>query len=374
MAKQDIKIGASANDGTGDPARTAFTKMNANFAEVYTALGAPSNGAIPSALPVNKGGTGATTAAAARANLGLGNASTSDIINNLVTGDKNSPLSAAMGKKLSDEKMNYGTAGVGSNYNGFTVNSLDATMSPQSFRTSVLKDRDGWYFLTGDIGTWITTPNAPSTHGFFFGTHHFSNNYSYSKRFYTPNFGNNLYMQTAINATTWSPYVFMRHSGNTTVDGNGFLKNASPIVELYADKIELNDEAQQQNIEFEKLGIGDYLVKGSSGFAQEGWYIEQPKDANGNVLVAMVYEQLENNDISVKTYKKKFDLETASIVADTENPADIPAGRWIDIRLQELPQPEPEVESNFIAPPDFQPTNLSEAVQSFMAGGGYASE
>jgi len=35
MAKQSISIGSSANDGTGDPLRTAFTKINANFTELY---------------------------------------------------------------------------------------------------------------------------------------------------------------------------------------------------------------------------------------------------------------------------------------------------------------------------------------------------
>ena len=35
MAKQTIGIGSSANDGTGDPLRTAFTKVNANFTELY---------------------------------------------------------------------------------------------------------------------------------------------------------------------------------------------------------------------------------------------------------------------------------------------------------------------------------------------------
>ena len=125
---------------------------------------------------------------------------------------------------------------------------------------------------------------------------------------------------------------------NTSVDANGFIKAASPIVKLFADKIELNDEAQLQQITFEKLGVGDYLVKGSLGFAQEGWYIETPKDANGNALVAVVYEQLDNNDISVKTYAKMFDEETGDIVANTAKPRDIPSTRWIDLRLQELPQ------------------------------------
>jgi len=35
MAKQTINIGASANDGTGDPLRIAFDKVNSNFTELY---------------------------------------------------------------------------------------------------------------------------------------------------------------------------------------------------------------------------------------------------------------------------------------------------------------------------------------------------
>lgn len=139
----------------------------------------------------------------------------------------------------------------------------------------------------------------------------------------------------------WTDY-FIHTTQNTSVDPNGFLKAASPIVSLYADKIELNDEAKLQDINFEKLGVGDYLIKGSLGFAQEGWYIEMPKDANGNVLVAVVYEQLDNNDISVKTYAKKFDEETGDVVANTAKPRDIPSTRWIDLRLQALPQTNPQ--------------------------------
>jgi len=42
MAKQTINIGSSANDGTGDPLRTAFDKVNDNFNELYAATGAGS--------------------------------------------------------------------------------------------------------------------------------------------------------------------------------------------------------------------------------------------------------------------------------------------------------------------------------------------
>ncbi|HEM7531267.1 TPA: hypothetical protein U2J51_003735 [Acinetobacter nosocomialis] len=145
------------------------------------------------------------------------------------------------------------------------------------------------------------------------------------------------------NVNTFQPWRKILSSKNTTVDANGFIKSASPIVKLFADKIEPNDEASEQPLSFEKLDVGHYLVKGSSGFAKEGWYIETPKDANGNILFAVIYQQLENKDIEIKTFKKKFDVESASIIADLDNPVDISTGRWIDIRLQEIPKPVPEM-------------------------------
>ncbi|HFX6306606.1 TPA: hypothetical protein ACIFC0_003642 [Acinetobacter nosocomialis] len=130
---------------------------------------------------------------------------------------------------------------------------------------------------------------------------------------------------------------FFRTSSNTTVDANGFLKNASPVVKLFADKIEPNEEAAEQPLSFEKLGIGHYLVKGSSGFAKEGWWIEIPTDTHGNKICAVEYQTLENGDLEIKTFKKKLN-EEGDIVANLDAPIDIPNNangepRWIDIRL-----------------------------------------
>jgi len=36
MTQQIINLGNTANDGTGDPLRTAFTKINANFTDLYS--------------------------------------------------------------------------------------------------------------------------------------------------------------------------------------------------------------------------------------------------------------------------------------------------------------------------------------------------
>ncbi|WP_151797095.1 phage tail fiber protein [Acinetobacter nosocomialis] len=140
---------------------------------------------------------------------------------------------------------------------------------------------------------------------------------------------------------TWSSnsisYFNILHSANTTVDANGFIKKASPIIRLFVDKIEPNDEAAEQPLSFEKLDIGHYLVKGSSGFAKEGWWIEIPTDTHGNKICAVEYQTLENGDLEIKTFKKKLN-EEGDIVANLDAPIDIPNNangepRWIDIRL-----------------------------------------
>ena len=35
MAREIINVGATPNDGLGDPIRTAFTKTNTNFSELF---------------------------------------------------------------------------------------------------------------------------------------------------------------------------------------------------------------------------------------------------------------------------------------------------------------------------------------------------
>ena len=266
MAIQKVKTGAAVNDGTGDDARTAFTKINQNFT------------------------------------------------------DSDNAASRQVGKDAGNV-MEVGAFGLGSAKRAQNVNPAVDLSASELDRTQMYNFID-----TGSVGYgggwgW---PVGVKVHFILGG---FTNTQLYHV------------VAADRNASTRTVgYHLIRTSQNTQVDPNGFIKNASPIAQLFADKIELNDEANLQDITFEKLGVGDYLVKGSSGFAQEGWYVEMPKDANGNVLVAVIYEQLANNDISIKTYAKKFDEETGDVVANTAKPRDIPSTRWIDLRLQELPQ------------------------------------
>lgn len=278
MAKQTVNIGTSVNDGSGDPARTAFNKLNQNNTEIYNYLGDGVN--------LNKLGTAAFK-------------NTGESPGNVI--------------------------GVGDF--GFGGNNSAATGGFETYRRNrFVASQPGTLGYPGSYALGYQLNGADQWQVYLM--QEVANNNIYFGR--RPSPADPIY---------WS---LARTTTNTTVDGNGFIKNASPIVKLFADKVELNDEAGQQNISFEKLGVGDYLIKGSTGFAQEGWYVETPKDANGNLLVAVVYEQLENGDISVKTYDYMLNNK-GRIVADTETPLDIPETRWIDLRLQELPQPEIEV-------------------------------
>lgn len=146
-------------------------------------------------------------------------------------------------------------------------------------------------------------------------------------------------------ARVWSSVHTVYHTGNTTKDANGFLKAASPIVKVFADKVELNDDAVNQNVTYKKNGVGDYTITTVSGLSTDGWYIELPKDMNGNPKVAVTLQET-NGVISLKSYKRIFSMETFTFVPDLNEPLDIPDGRWIDLRLNEIPVElsEPELE------------------------------
>jgi hypothetical protein len=138
-------------------------------------------------------------------------------------------------------------------------------------------------------------------------------------------------------------------TASTTVDSNGFIKRASPIARLsnnpegmdadYIDGFTLAGcvavNAEAEGVMAERISTGVYKVTGALGFAAEGWTMEVPQDVNGNRLCFVATETAEDGTITVTVNKRRFDIDTATIVAD--EPMDIPAGRWIDLRL-EMPE------------------------------------
>ena len=59
MTRQDINIGSAANDGTGDTLRSAGSKINSNFQELYLQFGGDSD-VLSSLITIkDSAGTGA---------------------------------------------------------------------------------------------------------------------------------------------------------------------------------------------------------------------------------------------------------------------------------------------------------------------------
>ncbi|HEM8210202.1 TPA: hypothetical protein U2M19_001016 [Providencia rettgeri] len=147
----------------------------------------------------------------------------------------------------------------------------------------------------------------------------------------------------------------MYHTGNTTKDTQGNIKVASPIVKLFADDIELNDESE--GVEMEHLGIGHYLIKGVVGFNADGaWGINNgfviPQDHNGKNMVLIDYEVRPDGDIEIFVFHqqnadmperfqnkriKHFDEEGVPVYFENYEPCDIPESRWIDMRVEMPP-------------------------------------
>lgn len=153
-----------------------------------------------------------------------------------------------------------------------------------------------------------------------------------------------LYVQSVVDANNWGVVKKIYNTGNTTIV-NGNLKPSSPVVKIHTDSLELNADAEKMGVTLNKHGVGDYLIQNTSGLRKDdGWYIELPQDVNGNPYFAVTYNQLENNDIEVKTYKRIFDMTTFMFVPDLENPVDIKEGRSIAIRLNDLPQDDIQTE------------------------------
>ncbi len=262
-------------------------------------------------------------------------------------------------KKMTIQTVNLGTAPTGAG--GDTFRSTGAKINENFTNNTHAASRyvgtaDGNLLEVGAFGVGRASlladqPNAITANGFYHSRLENGMNYcslihvghshdtDYSWQLGVPMGDTNLYsLRGRIKSKgVWSNEAIIRNSHNTTIDSNGFIKAASPVVKLFADKIELNEEAAEQPLSFEKLGIGHYLVKGSSGFAKEGWWIEIPTDTHGNKICAVEYQTLENGDLEIKTFKKKLNDE-GDIVANLDAPIDIPNNangepRWIDIRL-----------------------------------------
>ncbi|HGN9132939.1 TPA: hypothetical protein ACK1JA_000473 [Providencia stuartii] len=185
-----------------------------------------------------------------------------------------------------------------------------------------------------------------------------------SKTLRTCSTGKNNAVLTSIN-TVYS-------TANTTKDSNGNLKAASPIVKVFADHIENNDESE--GVTLKKLHTGIYQLHGVLGLHSDASWgginggITIPCGINQLPLVYALYDVLEkgkphpfdgrivepdeDGDIVLYTTYRKHDLpqniqyerfklypeflkevDGEKVELTPGEPCDIPVGHWIDVRV-----------------------------------------
>ncbi|EOI5814432.1 pyocin knob domain-containing protein [Cronobacter dublinensis] len=148
---------------------------------------------------------------------------------------------------------------------------------------------------------------------------------------------------------TWTAWRETWNASNTTVDANGFIKRASPVVKIFTDgSFETNDESFGATVS--RIDEGVYLIEGCLGLNSDGAWsgpdggFEIPVDRNKQPIIWLDYSVGADGSITVKTYHRvngsspKFAQNIVEGKSDGD-PIDIPSGVFVSVRVQ-----MPEVE------------------------------
>ncbi|MCD4631853.1 hypothetical protein LOS07_06785 [Proteus mirabilis] len=245
------------------------------------------------------------------------------------------------------------------NYLGFFINNGECVIFGainNNVYTIKTPQRNGTLLLTGDYGLGVQTLNTPAMEaqfsGFFSGRMDSSGYFfpSVSSRQFEGRYAfqiggrqNRVLARTIENDTEFG-LLEIYHDKNTTVDSNGFVKKASPIIDINPDgTFTTNDESEGATVT--RVAQGEYLIEGVLGFNSDaGWGgvdggIEIPLDVNKQPLIWVDSKVMEDGSILVRTYHRTHPNapEFANNKIDgykDGDPIDIPDGRFISVRVQ----------------------------------------
>ncbi|WJS52850.1 phage tail protein [Enterobacter roggenkampii] len=277
------------------------------------------------AVPVNQGGTGSTTAAGARTNLGLVDGSGLIPVSIGGTGAKTAADARSNIGALSSTPAKTGAGGTGERVQHAAGNGL--------FNLDMFNCY--WYMQPEDTNFWIAHAVSYAGNG---GV--------------ASGYGRVIYAIRIADGTI--KYVQCRTDKNTTVDANGFIKSASPIVNIYANgRFETNDESE--GVSVSRQDVGEYLITGCLGLnADASWGgsdggFEIPVDRNKQPRLWLNYKVNSDGSILMKTYHRVHstapDFAQNRIGVRDENgcftetvkdgdPVDIPSDTFVSVRVE----------------------------------------
>lgn len=252
---------------------------------------------VSGAVPVNQGGTGATSVGGAKVGFGIDGVNTGIVVNqnnidNYINGLK-APYQLGV--------VRNNTAITGTNFNTL-----------QNAACLFAKVSDTWLH--------ITVPHVGSSPISVLG-----------------GYGN---VGVAVYRYLWDNFT-------TTVDTNGFIKKASPIVKLFSDgRTDVSEEARGCSVT--RVAKGEYLIEGCSGLNSDAAWggidggFELPKDKNGLPHIWLDYDVSADGSVTVKTYHREHPNAPAFARNNIEgyqdgDPIDIPSDQFVSVRVQ-MPQ------------------------------------
>ena len=268
-----------------------------------------SNGAVG----VSDGGTGATNAADARTNLGLGSSATRSALDSeIVTNSDTSqiPSLKALGLGYARHIDNFSNT----NMLGFGRFTSQTANNPAN---------------TNGVGVQLQYDGGPSTAWFVWTT------------------DGQAYIQT--NHMQGATYQWKKvyTTANTIIASDGSIKTASPVVKVYSDgTYQTNDESEGCTVT--RLSLGEYLIEGSEGLNSDAAWggidggFDIPTDRNKQPLIWLDYHVHADGSVLGKTYHRTH--STAPEFARNEiqgindgDPIDIPSDQFVSVRVQ-MPQ------------------------------------
>ncbi|HHQ2380018.1 TPA: phage tail protein [Enterobacter hormaechei] len=281
------------------------------------------------AAGVSDGGTGATNAADARSNLGLGNSATRNVDDQFSPGWAYLGGAAVMAQCHRDYRslasydaiaqyplgMSFGIQSGGNAWGGGS--GVDTYTGMLTLR--------GWHDFSG--GGYVSWQLASTSQGLKYrqgnGTIQGNANVGFS--------------------TTHTLYS----TQNTTKASDGTLKAASPVIKVFSDgAYQTNDESEGCTVT--RMKTGEYLIEGCMGMNSDAEWggidggFDIPKDRNGQALIWLDYEVNADGSVLVKTFYREYPTAPAFARNSREgyadgDPADIPADQFVSVRV-EMPQ------------------------------------